>query len=182
MIFRRPAIGRAAVAMIAVIVVLVGLLAFTTTVSPQTITHTVTTTSTQTTVVQTSTTTLPAQSVTTTVTTTATQNTTVTSNRFELVFRQVTPCPNLGFFASWSVTLSDGESVTALNANFSQCCSAAPNNPSIITFLVANGNYSFSVTPSNRFTPSAGTVTVDNQEVVINLDVFMSSCGSTTTG
>jgi len=106
---------------------------------------------------------------------------TSTTNLGELVFRQVTPCPNLGYFAPWSVTLSNGLSVTAENANFSQCCSASPSNPSTITILVANGNYSFSVTPTNRFTPNAGTVTVENQEVVVNLGLFMASCGSTTT-
>jgi hypothetical protein len=112
---------------------------------------------------------------------TTTQTATETSNASELVFRQITPCPNLGYFGPWSVTLSNGESATALNANFSQCCSASPGNPSIIAFLVANGNYSYSVTPTNRFTPTTGTVTVDNQEVVVNLDVLMASCGSTTT-
>src|SRR5208283_4234026 len=106
---------------------------------------------------------------------------TSTTNVGELVFRQVTPCPNLGYFAPWSVTLSNGLSVTAENANFSQCCSASPGNPSTITFLVANGNYSYSVTPTNRFTPTTGTATVDNEQVVVDLDVFMASCGSTTT-
>jgi hypothetical protein len=113
--------------------------------------------------------------------TTSVQTATETSNVNELVFRQITPCPNIGYFAPWSVTLSNGQSVTALNANFSQPYSGSPNNPSIITFLIGNGNYSYSVTPPNRFTPGAGTVTVGNQEVVVNLGVFMASCGSSTT-
>lgn len=106
---------------------------------------------------------------------------TLASDAYELVFRQVTACPNIGYFAPWNVTLSNGQSITALNANFSQPYSGSPNNPSIITFVVPNGNYSYTVTPPNRFTPGAGTVIVDNQEVVINLEVFMASCGSTTT-
>jgi hypothetical protein len=113
--------------------------------------------------------------------TTSVHTATETSNVNELVFRQVTPCPNLGYLAPWSVTLSNGQSVTAENANSTQCCGGSPSNPSIITFLLASGNYSYSVTPPSRFTPNSGTVTVDNQEVVVNLDLFLSSCGSTTT-
>ncbi len=113
---------------------------------------------------------------------TTTQTVTETSNGYDLlVFRQITPCPNLGYLAPWSVTLSNGESARALNANFSQCCSASPSNPSVIAFLVANGNYSYSTMPSSSFTPGAGTVAVDNQEVVVELDLFFFSCGSTTT-
>jgi len=73
MMLRRPAIGRAAVAMIAVIVVLVGLLAFSTTVSPQTIGRTVTSTSTQTTTA--------TSQMNYTITATSTQTTTVVSQR-----------------------------------------------------------------------------------------------------
>jgi hypothetical protein len=97
------------------------------------------------------------------------------------VFKQITPCPNIGYFAPWSVTLSNGQSATALNANFSQPYSGSPNNPSIIAFLVPNGSYSYSVSPPNRFTPGAGTVTIDNQEVIVTLYVFIASCGASTT-
>ena len=109
------------------------------------------------------------------------QTVTETSNVYELVFRQVTPCPNIGYLAPWTVTLSNGQSVTAENANSTQCCGGSPSNPSTITFLVANGNYSYSVIGENRLTPNAGTVTVDNQEVVVSLDLFLASCGPTTT-
>jgi hypothetical protein len=78
------------------------------------------------------------------------------------------------------VTLSNGQSVTAEDAHSTQCCGGSPTNPSIITFLVAKGNYSYSVTPSN-LTPHTGTVTVGNQEVVVTLDFHISSCGSSTT-
>ena len=113
---------------------------------------------------------------------TTTQTVTETSNVYNLVFRQTTPCPNIGYFAPWSVTLSNGQSVTAEDANSTQCCGGSTINPSIIALLVPSGNYSYSTTPPNRFTPGTGTVTVDNQEVVVNLEVFMASCGSTTTG
>jgi hypothetical protein len=112
--------------------------------------------------------------------TTGVQTANETSGVGDLVFRQVTPCPNIGYIAPWSVTLSDGQSVTA-EGNSSQCCGGSPSNPSIITFLVLDGNYTYSVTAANRLTPSAGTVTVDSQEAVVSLDLFLSSCGSTTT-
>jgi hypothetical protein len=112
--------------------------------------------------------------------TTGVQTANETSGVGDLVFRQVTPCPNIGYIAPWSVTLSDGQSVTA-EGNSSQCCGGSPSNPSIITFLVPDGNYTYSVTAANRLTPSAGTVTVDSQEAVVSLDLFLSSCGSTTT-
>ena len=110
-----------------------------------------------------------------------TQNTTVTSSRFELAFTQVPTCPKLGFIAPWSVALSDGEKVTALNESSPQCCGSSPTNPSTITFLVPDGNYSFSVQPSSRFMPSDGTVVVDDQAVVVSLGQVVFSCGSTST-
>ncbi len=118
---------------------------------------------------------------TSTMTITSTEILTSVSNVGDLIFKQITPCSNIGYFAPWSVTLSNGQSETALNANFSQPYSGSPNNPSIIAFLVPNGNYSYSVSPANRFTPGAGAVTVDNQEVLVTLYVFMASCGSSTT-
>ena len=105
---------------------------------------------------------------------------TETSNVYELVFKQITNCLNLGYLAPWSVTLSNGQSITAQNGNSTQCCSGSPSNPSTITFLVTNGNYSFSDTPP-QLTPNAGTVTVDNQDTVVNLDLSFISCGSTST-
>ena len=122
------------------------------------------------------------KTVTTTITTTITATSTAaeTSGVGDLVFKQSTPCPNIGYIAPWTVTLSDGQSVTA-EGNSSQCCGGSPNNPSIIAFLVPNGNYTYSVTAENRLTPSAGTVTVDNEEVVVTLGLFLSSCGPSTT-
>jgi hypothetical protein len=115
-------------------------------------------------------------------TTTITSTDTVTTNSSvgDLVFRQYTPCPNIGYIAPWSVTLSNGQSVTADYGNYTVCCGGSPGNPSIITFLVAKGNYSYSVIPTN-LTPHTGTVTVGNQEVVVTLDFHISSCGSSTT-
>jgi len=116
---------------------------------------------------------------------TTTTTVTVPSGQFELVFRQIALCPNLGFIAPWKVVLSNGESMSAPpNANFSDgvAYGGSPTFPSTITFYVTNGNYVFSVTPANLLTPATGNVTVDNQTAVVTLGQELSSCGSTTAG
>lgn len=107
---------------------------------------------------------------------------TVTSNQFELVFRQANVCPNLGYIAPWKVVLSNGESIKALMNPSASAPSASPTNPSTIIFVITSGNYTFSVTPANIFTPTKGTVTVDNHDTTVTLEPFFASCGSTTTG
>ena len=113
----------------------------------------------------------------------STVSSTPASNQFKLVFKQTPNCPNLGFVAPWTVSLSDGQSITA-NPWFGTstiCCSGSVNNPSTITFYLANGNYTFSVTP-NLLTPAKGSVIVDNNDTVVTLVTQYFSCGSTTTG
>ena len=108
---------------------------------------------------------------------------------FKIVFQQIAKCPNIGYLAPWSIVLSNGESITApangTSVESGSFESGSPNNPSTITFYVTNGNYTFSVTPASiMLTPATGTVTVDNQDVVVTLqqggEPF--SCGSSSTG
>ena len=122
------------------------------------------------------------QKVTTTVRVTSDQF--VTSGQFELVFRQTALCPNLGFIAPWKVALSNSESILANppNGTSTVCCSASKTNPSTITFYVTNGNYTFSVFPANLLTPASGSVTINDQDVVVTLGQELFSCGSTTEG
>ncbi|MHB8568513.1 MAG: hypothetical protein ACYC7D_14955 [Nitrososphaerales archaeon] len=108
----------------------------------------------------------------------------VTSNqKFELVFRQVSRCINLGFIAPWTVVLSNRESITANppNGTSTICCGISQSNPSTIIFNVTSGTYTFSVTP-NLLMPASGTVTVDDQNTTATLGQELASCGSTTTG
>jgi len=115
---------------------------------------------------------------------TTTTTVTVPSGQFELVFRQIALCPNLGFIAPWKVVLSNSESILANppNGTSTVCCSASQTNPSTITFFVTNGNYTFSVFPANLLTPANGSVTVNSQDVVVTLGQELFSCGSTTEG
>jgi hypothetical protein len=127
------------------------------------------------------------QRVTTTLTVPSRVTTTLTvpSDEFELTFRQTALCPNLGFIAPWKVVLSNRESMTAppdVNFSTNMAYGSSPTFPSMITFYVPNGNYTFSVTPSSLLTPATGNVTVDNQEVVVTLGQMLFSCGSTTAG
>jgi hypothetical protein len=101
---------------------------------------------------------------------------------FKLVFQQIATCQNMGYIAPWKVVLSDGESMTAPpNATLPGYYGVGTTNPSTITFYVANGNYTFSVTPAGPLTPASGNVTVDGQDVVVSLGQVIASCGSSTT-
>lgn len=112
-----------------------------------------------------------------------TKTVTASGTHFSLVFHQVSNCPSLGFIAPWRVTLSNGESITALppNGTSSECCTASPTYQSTIVFHVTSGNYTFYVTPLNMLTPSNGSVTVSDQDVAVALGTDFFSCGSTTT-
>lgn len=120
------------------------------------------------------------QVVTVTFTPTMTRTILTHQGLFELSFNQTARCNNLGFIAPWSVALSDGTSITEPpDANFSECCSASPQNPSSIVFYVPSGTYSFQIKPNLLF-PTNGTVSISNQSVVVDVGQVISSCGSTT--
>ena len=117
-----------------------------------------------------------------TVTSTSTVTQTVLTHQglYELSFNQTAECPNLGFVSPWSVTLSDGASVTEPpNANFSDSYSVSLKNPSAIVFYVPSGVYSFQIKP-NLLGPPNGTVTVSGQNAVVRVGQVILSCGSTT--
>lgn len=125
---------------------------------------------------------VPSERSTVTSTSTSTVTRTVLTHEwlFGLSFNQTAKCPNLGFIAPWSVTLSDGTSITEPpNGNFSECCSASPENPSSITFYVPSGVYSFQIKPNLLFSTNA-SVTVSNKDVEVAVFQTLFSCGSTT--
>lgn len=108
-------------------------------------------------------------------------------NRLELIFNQTAGFCNVpAFITPWSVTLSDGESITEPpNSNFSDCCGVTPVNTPIV-FDLPPGDYSYSLqpnlltTPNGTVTPPDGTVSITNRDVLVQLN-HIQSCGTTST-
>jgi hypothetical protein len=99
---------------------------------------------------------------------------------FELSFVQTGVCPSDWFVSPWAVTLSNGMSmIKPPNSNVSDTAVSITMSPQTIAFYVTSGNYTFQVRPNDLF-PIKGTVTVDNQNTVVQVGISILSCGTST--
>ena len=143
--------------------------------------HTVSVTTTLSTVI--------TNSMLTTVTTTTTITSVANSNNrslqlYDLIFNQTDVCTNWGALVPWSVILTTSEGTynitepSDMGIPLSGCCGSSGLPYSSIVFSVPNGNYSYVTYGFPRY---SGNVTVEGQDVTITITDYPASCGSSTT-
>ncbi len=116
---------------------------------------------------------------------------------YQLSFNQTVICrPGTSlygaYFIPWSVTLASGSSfnttkVQPPNSNLSNGFTSTKNESyASISFSVADGTYNYTINPTNDFESaqtgaSSGTLTINGNNVTINVHFNLASCGSTIT-
>jgi len=111
----------------------------------------------------------------------------LTGELYELRFNQTGVCNPPIYIIPWSVTLSNGMTITEPSPGtgpVSECCSGSPSsNYSSIIFSVPNGSYSYSVggrgTPFYPLSgsPTTGNVTVNGDDMTVLLNTEIEVAG-----